>query len=104
MSAARRRGFEFGGAIVPPGRTATRELPIPSLVTGTHLSLPVRVSHGREEGPTVWISAALHGDEIAGARQSLGWEHPPFEIPAEIRADTVNTAQTDRPGAVAESH
>ena len=62
----RRAAFEFGEAPIPAGRAATRELPVPSLVTGTHLSLPVRITHGREEGPTVWISAALHGDEIGG--------------------------------------
>ncbi|MBW8074728.1 MULTISPECIES: transketolase [Metallibacterium] len=28
----------------------------------------------------------LGADEVAAARQALGWNHPPFEIPAEIRA------------------
>jgi transketolase len=28
----------------------------------------------------------LGKDEIAAARKQLGWEHPPFEIPADIRA------------------
>ena len=28
----------------------------------------------------------LGGDEIAGAREALGWPHPPFEIPGEIYA------------------
>ena len=30
--------------------------------------------------------APLGEDEIAGARNALGWSHPPFEIPAEIYA------------------
>lgn len=63
---ARRVAFEMGGLRIPAGRAATRELPVPSLVTGTHVSLPVRITHGREPGPTIWISAALHGDEIGG--------------------------------------
>ncbi|SON57184.1 Transketolase 1 [Hartmannibacter diazotrophicus] len=29
--------------------------------------------------------APLGADEIAGAREKLGWPYPPFEIPAEIR-------------------
>ncbi len=29
---------------------------------------------------------ALGPDEIANARKTLGWDHPPFEIPADIRA------------------
>ncbi|MEN8707769.1 MAG: succinylglutamate desuccinylase/aspartoacylase family protein, partial [Nocardioides marinisabuli] len=28
--------------------------------------LPVRVVHGREDGPTVWVDAAIHGDEAVG--------------------------------------
>ncbi|EQD27595.1 transketolase, partial [mine drainage metagenome] len=41
--------------------------------------------------PTRGGSAKAHGeplgaDEIAATRQALGWNHPPFEIPAEIRA------------------
>jgi len=28
--------------------------------------VPVRVVHGREDGPTVWIDAAIHGDEAVG--------------------------------------
>ncbi|MCB1496130.1 MAG: transketolase [Bauldia sp.] len=35
-------------------------------------------------------TAASHGsplgaDEIAGTRKALGWDHPPFEIPADVR-------------------
>ena len=26
----------------------------------------MHVLHGREDGPTVWVSAAIHGDEVAG--------------------------------------
>ena len=64
--AVRRPDFEFGGQTIRPGRAEVVELPIPRLVTGADVSLPVRVLHGRAEGPTIWISAAIHGDEIAG--------------------------------------
>ncbi len=30
--------------------------------------------------------APLGAEEVAGARQALGWPHPPFEVPGEIRA------------------
>ncbi|MDO5633401.1 MAG: succinylglutamate desuccinylase/aspartoacylase family protein [Micrococcus sp.] len=36
------------------------------MVTGAEVSLPVHVLHGRREGPTVWVSAAIHGDEVVG--------------------------------------
>ncbi|WP_278257741.1 succinylglutamate desuccinylase/aspartoacylase family protein [Nocardioides convexus] len=35
-------------------------------MTGGDVSLPVRVLHGREDGPTVWVNAAIHGDEVLG--------------------------------------
>ncbi len=75
MRAARRAAFEFVGVEVAPGRTGTGVLPVPRLVTGTVVSLPVRIVHGRDDGPTVWVSAALHGDEIGGVeiiRRVLG--------------------------------
>ena len=41
--------------------------------------------------PTKAGTAATHGaplgaDEVAGAREAMGWTHPPFEVPAEVRA------------------
>jgi len=67
MTAAPRRApFTIGDLTVAPGRAGTGELPIARLVTGTRISLPVQVVHGRTDGPTVWLSAAVHGDEIAG--------------------------------------
>lgn len=68
MNAARTRrpDFELGGKRVRAGQRLEVELPIARLVTGTPVSLPVLVVHGREEGPTVWVSAAIHGDEING--------------------------------------
>jgi len=66
MSPARRKAFRLGELDVAPGRSGTGELPIARLVTGTRISLPVQVFHGRKDGHTVWLSAAVHGDEING--------------------------------------
>jgi predicted deacylase len=35
-------------------------------MSGTPVALPVIVLHGRHDGPTVWLSAAVHGDELCG--------------------------------------
>lgn len=64
--AARRPSFRLGDLDVAAGRSGTGELPVSRLVTGTHISLPLRVVHGAADGPTVWLSAAVHGDEVAG--------------------------------------
>ncbi|MGA9716581.1 MAG: succinylglutamate desuccinylase/aspartoacylase family protein [Aeromicrobium sp.] len=61
-----RSSFEIGTIRVRPGLQRSVSLPITRLVTGADVDLPVRVVHGREDGPTVWINAAIHGDEAVG--------------------------------------
>jgi len=39
-----------------------------------------------KQGTEACHGAALGNDEVAAARVQLGWNHPPFEIPAEIYA------------------
>ncbi|WP_408897645.1 succinylglutamate desuccinylase/aspartoacylase family protein [Nocardioides sp. R1-1] len=71
---ALRESFAIGNVRVRAGATKEVELPITRLVTGGDVSLPVRVVHGRDEGPTVWVNAAIHGDEVMGVeviRQAL---------------------------------
>ncbi|SEQ91486.1 hypothetical protein SAMN04488038_112119 [Solimonas aquatica] len=58
--------FEIGGQRIKPGELRTVELPVAKLYTAAPVTLPVRVLHGREPGPTMFVSAALHGDEIIG--------------------------------------
>ncbi|WP_370291272.1 succinylglutamate desuccinylase/aspartoacylase family protein [Nocardioides sp.] len=61
-----RESFAIGSVRVRAGSMKEVELPITRLVTGGDVSLPVRVVHGREDGPTVWVNAAIHGDEVMG--------------------------------------
>lgn len=49
-----------------PGRKASLELPVATLPTGSSFSLPLSVVHGSRPGPTVWLSGAIHGDELNG--------------------------------------
>jgi predicted deacylase len=55
-----------GGISIAAGSRATVELPIPRLYTHTDLSMPVQVVHGRQAGPRMFVSAAIHGDELNG--------------------------------------
>jgi predicted deacylase len=71
--------FRIGAVSVPPGRRVETELPVARMITGSPLSIPVLVLHGNTKGPTVWISAAIHGDEINGVeiiRRVLGLLNP----------------------------
>ncbi len=61
-----RESFAIGTVRIRAGSSRNLELPITRLVTGSDVSLPVRVVHGRDDGPTVWLSAAIHGDEVVG--------------------------------------
>ncbi|AIY19634.1 succinylglutamate desuccinylase [Pimelobacter simplex] len=63
---ALRESFAIGNVRVRAGASKEVELPITRLVTGGDISLPVRVLHGREPGPAVWVNAAIHGDEVMG--------------------------------------
>lgn len=61
-----RDSFAIGSVRVRAGFAREIELPVTRLVTGADVALPVRVIHGREPGPVVWINAATHGDEVNG--------------------------------------
>lgn len=56
----------IGGTTVAPGTEQRIDLPIARLPTQTMLSLPIHVINGHEEGPHLWLSAAIHGDELNG--------------------------------------
>ncbi|MGH8946060.1 MAG: succinylglutamate desuccinylase/aspartoacylase family protein [Acidimicrobiia bacterium] len=57
-----------GGVTVKPGRKTQIELPFARVITGATESLPVVVINGRSSGPVVWLSAAIHGDELNGVQ------------------------------------
>lgn len=58
--------FEIGGTKVAPGTCAKIAIPISDLSAGMQANLEIRVFHGTRAGPTIFVSAAIHGDEIIG--------------------------------------
>ncbi|MDD9877015.1 MAG: succinylglutamate desuccinylase/aspartoacylase family protein [Magnetovibrio sp.] len=66
MTKSTRDQFEIGEAVVAAGDRTTVDLPIMHLSTHTPVDMPVHVIHGRQEGPVLFVCAALHGDEING--------------------------------------
>ena len=56
----------IGEVVVKAGQKKIFDLPIPNLYTHTALGLPIHVIHSKLDGPVMFISAALHGDEING--------------------------------------
>jgi predicted deacylase len=54
-----------GGVVVAPGERQRIEIPVASSY-GRQSVLPVIVVNGRHAGPRLFVSAAIHGDEING--------------------------------------
>ncbi len=64
--ASRRASFAFENAEVAAGSVEQHELRVARLPTGVWATMPAAVVHGRSEGPTIWLSGAVHGDELNG--------------------------------------
>jgi len=60
------KAFKIGEVTVKPGQRVNISLPVADLYTSTSLSMPVQVICGRREGPVLFVSAAIHGDELNG--------------------------------------
>lgn len=58
--------LEIGKTLIKPGSRVKLELPAARLYTDTEISIPVEVINARKPGPVVFISAAVHGDELNG--------------------------------------
>ena len=56
----------IGGVAIAPGSRSNIDLPVADLYTSTSLSMPVQVIRGRKDGPVMFVSAAIHGDELNG--------------------------------------
>ena len=59
--------FQIGDAEIAPGTRQTVELPVSVLSDHTPVTLSAHVIHGRKLGPAMFVSAAIHGDEVIGA-------------------------------------
>jgi predicted deacylase len=56
----------IGEVVIKPGQQKIFDLPLAALYTHTEIGLPVHVIHSKLDGPVLFISAAVHGDEING--------------------------------------
>ena len=56
----------FDGISVELGESKNIRIKISETYTGDEIRMPIRVIRSKEPGPTVFITAAIHGDEING--------------------------------------
>lgn len=58
--------FELAGLSVAPGEVAKGHLGHVTLADGTKVGVPVVILNGVEDGPTLVVTASVHGTEICG--------------------------------------
>ncbi len=61
-----REPITIGMRTIRAGERAYVELDMPGLFSQSGTTMPVHVIHGKRDGPVLFLSAALHGDEING--------------------------------------
>lgn len=64
--AAKHPGIALGEAFVEAGDRITIELPAASLYSHVPMRIPVHAVCGKQNGPSLFVCAAIHGDEITG--------------------------------------
>lgn len=58
--------LSVGDAVAEPGAVSYGTMPALELADGTQVDYPVILVGGAEPGPTVFVGAGVHGDEITG--------------------------------------
>lgn len=79
--------MEIGSVTSTPGTTTTGWLDVTELPTGTVERIPVSITEGEEDGPTLWVTAALHGNEVTGI--GAAQDFVTDEIEAQLRGTVV---------------
>ena len=71
--------IKIAGEAIASGQKKHINIPVARLATQNLISLPVTVINGSQKGAKLWLSAAIHGDEINGVeiiRQVLAQINP----------------------------
>lgn len=58
--------IDIGSVSVAPGTLERGEMAVADLPTGGTERLPVAVANGAADGPTLWLTGGVHGDEATG--------------------------------------
>ena len=58
--------IRIGDLEIISGQSAVVDLPVADLYTHTQMTMPVHVVNGRYPGPTIFVVAGIHGDELNG--------------------------------------
>ena len=81
------RGLVMGTAVAAPGELVYGHLDVMELPNGVPERLPVLIAQGQEDGPTLWLTANIHGAEYAGIPSIHRIMTP--ALPARLRGTVV---------------
>lgn len=58
--------LRIAGTEIAAGRRLTINIPVARLYTHAEMTMPAHVLRGKKDGPRLFLTAAIHGDEIIG--------------------------------------
>ena len=72
----RKSAHEWFGESIQPGESRDVVLPVGENFSSSTVHIPLQIRRGLEPGPVIFVTAALHGDEIngTGAIRQLIWD------------------------------
>lgn len=73
----KRKSITIANEVIKAGESRCVKLALAMLYTSTPIEVPVYVFHGKKEGPILFITAAIHGDEINGVEIIRRLHHAP---------------------------
>ena len=81
--------IKIGGVKAQKGERVTGFLEAGKMANGCTLKMPFIIVNGKEEGPTLWLNGAVHGDELNG---SVAMRKVAFDIePDELKGSLICT-------------
>lgn len=82
MSVESPRTIEVGSRFVLPGQTKQFRNEVATTFHGDPVEVPVSVVNGDTPGPTVFLTAAVHGDELNGIKviQEVAARYDPSDL------------------------
>ncbi|MFC7177658.1 succinylglutamate desuccinylase/aspartoacylase family protein [Halosegnis marinus] len=92
--------FTYDGGSVAPGETQNIRYSVSETYLGDPIRIPVTVVNGERDGPTAFLSAAAHGDELNGIEVvrevAHDWDH------TDLRGTLVCMPVLNVPGFIAQ--
>ncbi|MCO6045161.1 succinylglutamate desuccinylase/aspartoacylase family protein [Aeoliella sp. ICT_H6.2] len=90
---------DWNGQRIAPGEARDIRLAVSESYSGMTVRIPIHVRRSHNDGPTVFVTAALHGDEINGTgaiRQLIQDEHLELTSGALVLVPVLNLLGFDR--------